>query len=123
MLKKESLSSNENVYDVLLRSINWKSLSSYDLWLLLKETFPKVNLLMTKYSLVFSLVCDTNYANISNDEFEILRELGRVKHSRAIKGIMNNGTLNEKSLTREDYKIRLNVNRKMWDELKEFAEL
>ena len=123
LLKTESLSNSENEYGVLLRSVSWHSISLYDLWLLLRDKFPKVNLLMTKYSLVFSLISDTNFANISNGEFEILRQLGGVQNSRAIKGLMQNAEPNESPLTSENHKIRLNFNIKMWDEFKEFAGL
>ena len=122
LLKTNSSSNSENEYSVLLRSVNWHSISLYDLWLLLKDKFPKVNLLMTKYSLVFSLISDTNFANISDSEFEILRQLGSVQNSRAIKGIMNNGVHGESTITRENRNIRLSFNKKMWDEFKEFKE-
>ena len=55
-----------------LKCIDWTKSNSYDLWVILKDTFPKINPLMEKYGRCFQILAKKNINNLQQKEMNIL---------------------------------------------------
>ena len=55
-----------------LKCIDWAKSNSYDLWVILKDTFPKINSLMEKYGRCFQILAKKNINNLQQEEMNIL---------------------------------------------------